>query len=365
MLAKGARLDQRLATEAPDALLHELCQRPTLRRRGVQLSGVRSAEELGLRLGLVAHDGSEDSHQRLLELVLNVVLRVDGEAVFQRIERILALLVAFGAFGSSDHDIRHAVSAPRRIVRIPLPHALGQFHVRLFGCVVLSIGTLAQGLRDHQQGEVDLVLQQVADDVLDVAHGPRDGLVDEDCAQARLHDLAHKAAVVAADGLNALGVELVVGLGPRPIEPGIALLVHEQVREVDLLELELDGLDEGGTNHVSRLLSQLHGLLDSVHSELHHHGVSVAIDDLGIVSVPLLNGVLRLHEVLGVVDHLAAEGRDTGRYLQARKNAHSGTREAVDGVGGDLQCQLPTVENGLREGVLSFRHGALRLLPSS
>lgn len=53
--------------------------------------------------------------------------------------------------------------------------------------------------------------------------------------------------------LDALGVHLVVLVGPRPVQAGVALLVDEQVRKVDLLELELDGLDELGRDEIGRL----------------------------------------------------------------------------------------------------------------
>lgn len=44
--------------------------------------------------------------------------------------------------------------------------------------------------------------------------------------------------------LNALRVHLVVLIRPRPVQTGISFLADEQVREINLLELELDRLDE-------------------------------------------------------------------------------------------------------------------------
>lgn len=44
--------------------------------------------------------------------------------------------------------------------------------------------------------------------------------------------------------LNTLGVHFVPLVGLRPVETGIALFADEQIREVYLLELQLDRLDE-------------------------------------------------------------------------------------------------------------------------
>mmetsp|Transcript_136285 Transcript_136285/g.423493 ORF Transcript_136285/g.423493 Transcript_136285/m.423493 type:complete len:331 (+) Transcript_136285:462-1454(+) len=330
MRAEGPLLDERFAPEAPEALRGELGQGAPLRRGGVDLPGVRPAEELRLRLLLVSHDGAEDAQQRLLQLVLDVVVRVDGEIVLQRVQGVLALLVCLHVLRAGDDDVGHPVAAAGCRGGVALAHPLGELHVRLPGGVVLGVRALAQGLGNHQEREVDPVLQELADDALGVLHGTRDGPIHEDSAQAGLHDLSHQAAVVPAHRLDALGVELVILLGVRPIETRVALLVHQQVGAVDLLELQLDGPDEGLADHLCSLLAQAHRLLDGVRPELDHHGVGVAVDDGRVVRVAILDSVLGLDQVLRVVDHTPAKARCAGGDLQARQHAHRGAGEAVD-----------------------------------
>lgn len=52
--------------------------------------------------------------------------------------------------------------------------------------------------------------------------------------------------------LNTLGIHLIVLFGLRPIQPGVSLLVDEQIGEIDLFKLQFDGFneflrDEGGS----------------------------------------------------------------------------------------------------------------------
>mmetsp|Transcript_38891 Transcript_38891/g.90034 ORF Transcript_38891/g.90034 Transcript_38891/m.90034 type:complete len:369 (+) Transcript_38891:1261-2367(+) len=63
-----------------------------------------------------------------------------------------------------------------------------------------------------------------------------------------------------------------------------------------------------------------------------------------------------------MVDHRAPEGRNAGGDIEAREDAHRGSCEAVDGIGGDLQGQLPAVQHRLCERVRSFGHSLLRAL---
>ena len=95
-----------------------------------------------------------------------------------------------------------------------------------------------------------------------------------------------------------------------PEEPRVALLVHEEVRVVDLLKLKLDGLDECLRDDPRRFLSKSHRLCEICGAKLDHHRVSVAVDDLRVVLVAILTRVVRLHLVLCRLDHLPAESRD-------------------------------------------------------
>ena len=53
--------------------------------------------------------------------------------------------------------------------------------------------------------------------------------LDNDLVQRSLDDLADQGAVVPADGLEPLGVHVVVLVRLGPHQSGVALLVHEQV----------------------------------------------------------------------------------------------------------------------------------------
>ena len=57
---------------------------------------------------------------------------------------------------------------------------------------------------------------------------------DEYFLQTGVDESGHQGAVVSAHGLNALTVHLIVLFRLRPVQARVALLVDEQVREVDL-----------------------------------------------------------------------------------------------------------------------------------
>ena len=75
---------------------------------------------------------------------------------------------------------------------------------------------------------------------------------------------------------------------------GVPLLVHQQVRVVDLLELELDRLDEAARHHVGRLLPHRHRLLQVGGPKLDHHRVGVAVHHHRVVLLPVRRRVVRL-----------------------------------------------------------------------
>jgi len=117
-----------------------------------------------------------------------------------------------------------------------------------------------------------------------------------------------KLAGPARTHLDALGVHLVPLVRGGPVEAGVALLVDEEVGEVDLLELELDRLDELGGDKLGRLGAELHGRLEVLAAELDHDRVGVAVDDRGVGRVAVGGVELALDLVLGALDHLPAEG---------------------------------------------------------
>ena len=56
----------------------------------------------------VLHDGPKQPAERLLQEVVQVVLAVNGQAVLQRMDRVLRLLPALGALGALRFGTRAA-----------------------------------------------------------------------------------------------------------------------------------------------------------------------------------------------------------------------------------------------------------------
>ena len=341
-----------LALEAGLALLGE----------GSQAADFRDGHRLGERvltleqheLGPFVQDGLEDAQERLGDLILQVVLRVDGQVVVEHVDGVLGLLVGGLALGARHDHVGHAVAELRRRARIALAHLVGELDVRLLaGVLLVGLGEL---LGDDQVGDVDAVAEQVGDGLLGVVDGALRVAVDEQLLQAHADEVGHQRTVVASHRLDALAVHLVVLVRPGEVEARVALLVDQQVRKVALLELELDRLHERLAHVLGRLATQPHGVLQLRHAELHHHRVRVAVDDLGVERVAVGGGVLGLDKLLGLLDHGAAERRHTLRDLQARQLAHLGAREAVHRVGADLQRQLTAVEHLVAERVLFVKY---------
>mmetsp|Transcript_71308 Transcript_71308/g.185144 ORF Transcript_71308/g.185144 Transcript_71308/m.185144 type:complete len:263 (+) Transcript_71308:600-1388(+) len=262
MRTERTLLDDCPATQALQARFHKLGHGAALWFPCVHRSCVSSTEELRAGFGVVSHDGPEDAQERLHELVLNVVLGVDGQIVLESIERVLTFFIRLHAFVPRNDHVRHAIPAAGGCRGVALPHPLGQLHMGLLCCIVFCICALTERLRDDEQREIKFILKQVADNLLHVLDGVRDRFLNQDLSQAGLDELPNKAAIVAPHGLDTLGVELVVLLRIGPIQSGIALLVHQQIRAINLFELQLDWREEGLAHHVGCLLAQAHGLLD-------------------------------------------------------------------------------------------------------
>ena len=58
--------------------------------------------------------------------------------------------------------------------------------------------------------------------------------INQNLEKARVDQVGHKWAVVTPDGLNSLAVHLVIGVWSGVVQPCIALLVDQQIREVHL-----------------------------------------------------------------------------------------------------------------------------------
>lgn len=89
-------LQRRLATQASDRSNRKLHQTSDGGRGDADRPRVLSGQQ---RVGLVAQDRLEDSHQRLRQLVLEVVLCVDRNVVLEDVDWVLRLFVRGGACG--------------------------------------------------------------------------------------------------------------------------------------------------------------------------------------------------------------------------------------------------------------------------
>ena len=85
-----------------------------------------------------------------------------------------------------------------------------------------------------------------------------------------LNYLCNECAVVSPHRLNAFAIHLIRSAGLCPQHSGVSLLVHQQVREVNLFELKLDRLDEKVANVCGSFLSKSHRLFDAVSPKLDH-----------------------------------------------------------------------------------------------
>ncbi len=153
LLAAHARL--RLLGES-----HEAAE-----RGGRDGDGARVLARQELAGLLLAEDGVEDAAEGLGELVVEVVLCVDGHVVFEHEDGVFALFVVFGPAGAFDDDVGDAVAEGGSGARVSLFHAVGELDVGLF-VVVVGFG---EGFCDDEFGQVDFVLEEVGDGIFDVA----------------------------------------------------------------------------------------------------------------------------------------------------------------------------------------------------
>lgn len=123
-----------------------------------------------LAFGAVAQNGFHDAQERLLQLLLDVVLRIGRNAVLLHVRhRLGAITGARLASGCSHHHVGNAISHLRGRGRITLLHLLDQHDVGLDGCVFRR--RFAVGLGDDQFFKGHLVLQKIRDHLLDVLDG--------------------------------------------------------------------------------------------------------------------------------------------------------------------------------------------------
>ena len=134
-------------------------------------------------------------------MILQIILRVDGNIVIQNVDGILGAFVRGILLVPGDNDIRHAVPQIGGAARVPFAHLVGQLHVRLIALVVLV--QLGEFLGDDELADVHAVAQQVGDHLLGIPDGAVLVAMDQQLLQARVNQVGHQRTVVATDRLDA------------------------------------------------------------------------------------------------------------------------------------------------------------------
>jgi len=192
------------------------------------------------------------------------------------------------------------------------------------------IGLLAKTLGNDQQRQIDAILQQIRYHSFAVIQCSLVVLVNQQEVQTLLDSLLHESTVVSTNGLNTLGVDLVPFFRLCPEQPRISLFVHQEIRTVNLLKLELDWLHEVLSNIVGGFFTKFHGLLNRGHSEFDHDGVRISIDYLAVEFIAI--GFVVFLEDVGSCgfDHFTTIGSHTAGYGQARELSHLGSGKSID-----------------------------------
>ena len=164
-----------------------------------------TSEEDGLSL-VLPQDGFEEPHQRLGELVGEIVLEVDSDVVLQYVDRVLCLGVGGRTLAGRDDHVRNSIAQLRRVPGVPLLHLGGQLDVSLLvGVLLVGFGKL---LGDDQLGYVYAVAEEVGDGLLHILDGAHWVAFDEDLCQAFVHHLGHHRTIVTTHSLDSLAVHL-------------------------------------------------------------------------------------------------------------------------------------------------------------
>lgn len=230
-----------------------------------------------------------------------------------------------------------------------------------FLIVIAVADLLCQALGDDKQGQVNPILKNIADDAFAVLNRGMLVAVLKHQIESAGHRIADEAAGISPDCLNALRVHLVRLVRVRVIHSRVPLLVHQQVRMIDLFELKFDRLNEELADNFSRLRSESHSLCAVVGSKQHHDGIGVSVDDVGIelerfarLFINIILVVLFDDGGLGGLDHLTTERSDTGGDGETRQLADLRTSEAIDTICADLQRQLTAVKHRLYKWIFGF-----------
>lgn len=119
-----------------------------------------------MRLAL-ADNGLKDTAKGFSELVVKVVLGIDGDRVLKDEDRVLGFLVIFGLVRAFDNDIGDSVTEGGRGTGITFAHAFGELDVRLFSGIV----GFREGFGDDELAHVDTVLEEIRNQIADVTVG--------------------------------------------------------------------------------------------------------------------------------------------------------------------------------------------------
>lgn len=115
--------------------------------------------------------------------------------------------------------------------------------------------------------------------------------IDQKLLQADVYEIGNEWTVISTHCLDTFAVHFVVFVRPCEIEARVSFLVDQQIGKIALLEFELDGFDECGTDEFSCLAAKRHCVLQSAYTEFYHYRIGVAVNYLGIMLVAVLDFV--------------------------------------------------------------------------
>eukprot|EP00126_Sphaerothecum_destruens_P006173 Sdes_comp19247_c1_seq1m10198 len=276
---------------------------------------------------IVLQNGLENSHQRIAQLILQIIFRINRYVILHHINRILRLFIRSTPLGFLHNHIRNSIPHRGRRSSIPLPHPLSKLNMRLLPSI--SIPGTCQGFGDHQLGNINLVLQQITNRRFRILNSPRNIPINQNLLQYSRNQILHKRTIVPPNSLNPLTIHLVVLFGLRPIQPSIPLLINQQVREINLFKLQSYRIHKIRTHILGRLRPQLHRFPHRGYPKFHHHRISIPINHPRIKRIPILHRIPLLHERFRSINHLPPKSSHRRRNLQARKLPHSSTRKPI------------------------------------
>lgn len=157
-------LERLLAAHARRRFLREFHEPADCRGGHIDGTGMLAREQLtGF---LRAEDGLKNALEWARKLIVEVVLCVNRDIVFQYVEWVFGLFVVLRIASSFDDDIADAITDGGCGTKVALSHTFHELHMGLLVVVFL----FRKSFGDDKIGHVDFVLEQRRYHILDVAN---------------------------------------------------------------------------------------------------------------------------------------------------------------------------------------------------